>query len=140
MKVSSIELQHTNPSLGPNEIITVITLQSNSITTSTIEEFIKNSIINPTCALSEYLEAELKADNSLIQKVYDNSPKNKLNEGEQISNLIFHFEEGNHLKISDVYRRFSLTNFYGDFTKYMVTNGSVVNNKDNSIEDLRIDY
>ena len=133
MKITTIELQHTPPSLGPHETITTVTLQSNSTTAPTIQEFILNSKINQTCSLADYLEAELKDDKVLIQQIYANQPKNELNEGEQISNLIFHFEGGEIFEVSDVYRRFTLTNFYGKFSKYMVDNGSTTK-KDNTME------
>lgn len=133
MKITTIELQHTNPSLGPHETITTVTLQSNSTTAPTIQEFIHNSTVNQTCSLANYLEAELKDGKTLIQQVYANQPKNDINEGEQISNLIFHFEGGEIFEVSDVYRRFTLTNFYGEFTKYMVDNGSITK-IDNTIE------
>ena len=124
-KLQSIELQHTNPSLGPYEKITTISLANSPQTAERINEFLDTSIINETITISEYIEAYIDKNVAILSKINANTPSNKpLNKGESISNLTFYFKNDiPPLEISDVYRRYSITNFYGDFTTYMVENG-----------------
>ena len=60
-----------------------------------------------------------------MQSVENNfKPEDNLNVGGTISNLIFNFSDGTiPLRINDVYRQYSVSHFYGSFTKYMVENG-----------------
>lgn len=138
MKIKTIQLQHTNPSLGPHEVITTVTLTANSSTEKEISTFISNAIINNTCSLADYLNNQLEENHEPVNKVEENAPKNALNQGEQISNLIFHFETGKTIKISDVYRRYSLTNFYPEFTQYMVANGSITKEDNTMFGEARL--
>ena len=126
IKLQSIELEHTNPSLGSDEKIITITLENSIETSERITEFLDTSIINDAITIGEYIEAHINKDTVILSKVRPNfDSNNKLNQGESISNLTFYFKNNiPSLEISDVYRRYCLTNFYDDFTKYMVENGS----------------
>lgn len=126
IKLQSIKLEHTNPSMGPHENIITISLANNPDTEARINQFLNAATINKVMSVGEYILAYRSNDEKLIQKVV--SAKNdgtNLKEGTSISNLIFYFEDQQQpLKIKDVYRRYTITKFYDDFTKYMVENGS----------------
>lgn len=125
MKIKSISLQHTNPSMGPHETITTVTLQVTADTTSRTAQFINESMVNNTVSLVEYLTARQANDKAILDQVAQNAPNGRLNEGATISNLSFYFEDGQTIELYDVYRRFSVSHFYPDFTKYMVKEGTL---------------
>lgn len=125
MKIKSISLQHTNPSMGPHETITTVTLQVTADTTSRTAQFINESMVNNTVSLVEYLTARQANDKAILDQVAQNAPNGRLKEGATISNLFFYFEDGQAIELYDVYRCFSVSNFYPDFTKYMVKEGTL---------------
>ncbi|UZR96358.1 hypothetical protein [Chondrinema litorale] len=127
MKIKSIKLEHTNPSLGPHEKVTLITLPVTEKNAEKINTFLNNSKINNTTILFEYLKAVETNNKQVIDSVLNNAPKNHLNEGQTISNLFFNLENGEVIKLDDVYRKFELSHFYPDFTSYMVETGEVIN-------------
>lgn len=130
MKIKPIEIQHTNPSLGPHETITTVTLIVNNATVKAVNEFLKNSKVNNTISLYNYLDAEFSQNTQLLKEV---KQKEELNEGSIISNLTFFCENGESITMNDVYRCYNLTNFYPTFTKFMVENGSITNQKNSFI-------
>jgi hypothetical protein len=121
-----IELEHTKPSMGPYERIITISLANSPKAHVRINKFLSESIINNSITIGEYIEAHINKDTAILSQVRSNFDSNKkLNQGENISNLTFYFK--NYippLKILDVYRKYSITNFYGDFTRYMIENGT----------------
>lgn len=139
--VTSIQLEHTNPSMGPYENIITISLANNPKTEARINQFLNEATINNVMSLGDYILAYRNNDEKLIQKVA--SAKNdgaNLKVGTSISNLTFYFEDQQHpLKIKDVYRRYSITNFYDDFTKYIVENGLRATNNDQKIKTINPD-
>lgn len=131
-KLSSIELEHTNPSMGPNENVITINLANNPNTEARINQFLNEATINNVMSVGDYILAYRSNDEKRIQKVeLATNDDTKLNVGQSISNLVFYFSDGTApLKIKDVYRIYSVTKFYDDFTKYMVENGSRSEAKD----------
>lgn len=125
MNIKSITLKHTNPSLGPHETITTVSITASEEHLARINTFLQNSTINNTVTLYEYLEAVQTNNSKLIEKVLGNAPNNPMNEGETISNLSFYFDHNQTIELSDVYRRFLLTQFYPEFTAYMVEKGTI---------------
>ncbi|WP_375562158.1 hypothetical protein ACE193_06300 [Bernardetia sp. OM2101] len=125
MNIQTIKLQHTNPSLGPYEKITTVFLSITEQHIKRMNEFLHQSQINNTASLYDYLNAIKDKNEELINHVLNNTPKRELNQGEKISNLFFYFEDGQVVELADVYRKFELTHFYADFTKYMVENGII---------------
>ena len=102
-----------------------ISLINNVQTEARINQFLQESIINGIMPIGDYINAHVKEDTTTLNSVYNAYANNDLNEGEGISNLTFHFDNNTDpLTIHDVYRRFSITKFYDDFTSYMVKNGS----------------
>ena len=125
IKLMSIELEHTNPSMGPYKSIITISLTNNLGTEARINKFLNEATINNVMSVGEYIFAYRNNDEKLIQKV-ESAKKDgsNLKEGESISNLLFYFTDGTApLKIKDVYRIYSVTKFYDNFTKYIVENG-----------------
>lgn len=124
MEITSISLEHTNPSMGPYETKTIITLFSSEDHLDKIKSFLNNANVNNTISLAKYLEAYKAKDEKTIDKVLNNSPKGELNEGQTISNLTFNFDEGESITLKDVYRQYDLTHFNPEFSSYMVKHGS----------------
>jgi len=126
MKITSIELEHTNPSMGSHETIITISLLASEQNTKRIIQFINKSIINNTTSLYNYFKALENNDVELLKKIssqkkdYDND----LPKGRKISNLTFHFASGKTITLKDVYHQYDLTHFHPDFTNYMVENGT----------------
>jgi len=125
MNINTIKLRHTNPSLGPHEKITTVTLTISKVNMQTLENFMKTAMVNNTVTMSAYLEAVLSNDEKVLDRIGENAPKAPLSSGAKISTLVFELDNKQSVKLYDVYRQFSLTNFYPDFTKYMVDNGTI---------------
>ncbi|KIX20084.1 hypothetical protein SY27_16365 [Flavobacterium sp. 316] len=139
--VTSIQLEHTNPSMGPHENIISINLANNSDTEARINQFLNEATINNVMPLGEYILAYRNNDEKRSQKVEAaKNDEENLKKGSSISNLVFYFSDGKTpLKIKDVYRRYTITNFYNDFTKYMVENGLRATNDDQKIKTINPD-
>jgi len=129
MKIKSIDLKHTNPSLGPHEKITTVSLSVTERHLERVDEFLNQSQVNNTVSLYEYLKAVKTKNEEVLNRVFNNEPKNELNSGQKISHLLFYFEDNEIIELSDVYRRFSLSHFYADFTNYMVEEGTIYHTK-----------
>jgi hypothetical protein len=125
MNIKSIELEHTNPSMGPHEKRTIVTLTVSKDDSQKTDDFINKSKINNTITLYQYLKAVQTKDTDALNLVLKNAPNQKLNQGSTISNLSFYFEDGQTIKLGDVYRKFILTHFKPDFTSYMVEKGTI---------------
>lgn len=125
MKITSIELEHTNPSLGPHEEITIVALTVNTETQPRVDEFIETAKVNHTISLKEYLQASLDKNDELIKEVKDKGPRGQLTRGSKVSYLSFHFQGGESIRMADVYRTYTLSDFYPDFTKFMVEKGEI---------------
>lgn len=125
MNITSIELKHTHPSLGPHEEITILTLEVTDKTRNRVEEFIQTSQVNQMTSVEKYLQAALDKDEKLLEEVENNGPKGPLPRGSKVSYLSFDFKGGERIKFSDVYRRYNLSHFYPDFTKFMVAEGKI---------------
>lgn len=125
MKINSIELKHTHPSLGPHEEITIVRLSVSSKTAVIVEKFLKTIQVNHTVSLAEYIELTLSKDEKRLSEITNNGPKGELASGSKISYLTLNTTEGQSITLDDVYRRFSLSDFYPDFTRFMVENGTI---------------
>jgi hypothetical protein len=134
MKITSIELEHTNPSMGSHETIITISLIASEQNTKRITQFVNKSMMNNTTSLYNYFKALENNDLELLKKVSSQKKdyNNDLPKGREISNLTFHFSSGKTITFKDVYHQYNLTHFYPDFTSYMVENGT----KSNSTESL----
>ncbi|MEO0471783.1 MAG: hypothetical protein AAF206_19315 [Bacteroidota bacterium] len=125
MDIQTITLEHTNPSLGPHETITIVSLEVSKPHLDRVRDFIQAATVNNTISLEAYLTASITRDTNTLDQVHANGPKGKLTSGSGISNLQIHLKDGTLVELYDVYRRFRLTHFYPDFTQYMVDNGSM---------------
>ena len=132
MDIKSIKLEHTNPSLGPHEVVTTVLLTvSESNRKKTVDRFLESSQVNGTLSVHDYIKAILDKNQADLEKVAAQAPKGELNEGETISNLSFHFENGVIIEFSDVYRKYSLTHFNPEFTSFMVVQGTITSTSQN---------
>ncbi|OJJ14321.1 hypothetical protein BKI52_43360 [marine bacterium AO1-C] len=129
MKIKSITLEHTNPSLGPHETVTEVTLIKSKDNIERITNFIGTAQVNGVVTLAEYFKAVRSKDTKVLDEVSKNTPDRMLTTGGTISHLHIHFEDGTSISLRDVYRRFNLSHFYPDFTSYMVEKGSLIRHK-----------
>ncbi|HAS38942.1 MAG TPA: hypothetical protein DCS93_00615 [Microscillaceae bacterium] len=124
MNITFITLEHTNPSLGPHETVTEVTLTKSKDNVERITSFIRTAQVNGVVTLEAYIKAVQSKDMKVLEEVSKNAPDRMLTTGGTISNLHIHFEEEASIRLNDVYRRFNLTHFYPDFTSYMVAQGT----------------
>lgn len=136
MNIKLIKLEHTNPSLGPHETKTEVTLSISEEHQIKVDNFIKNAIINDTITLHEYIEAVINNDSKIIEEVLKNRPNERLRQGETISHLSFYFENDFSITLNDVYRSYKLSNFKPEFSSYMVEKGNINHYKANSFEEM----
>lgn len=123
LNITSLELEHTNPSLGPYERIITITLTNSKEHQERVQQFLAEAMVNGTVNLQQYITAVLSKDEKVLQEVRKNAPKGRLNEGESISNFTISIAGQPSIRFYDVYRQHSLSHFYANFTKYMVEHG-----------------
>lgn len=135
MKIKSIVLEHTNPSLGPHEVITEVTLVNSKAHSDRINRFLQEAQVNGVVTLHKYIEAVKSQDSPILEQVWQQAPNEALNEGETISNLSIHLEDDSVIRLDDVYRRFNLTGFYQDFTAYMVEKGTLIRYKPGDLKE-----
>ncbi len=124
MKITQISLEHSNPSLGPHETVTTINLTATEEHLPRIEQFLDGAQLNSTISLRAYIVAVHQQKQTILDKVQENAPKDDLSCGGTISTLQIAVEGQKEIVLHDVYRQHSLSNFYPEFTKYMVAHGS----------------
>lgn len=139
MNIKSIKLENTNPSLGPHEKRTVVSLVVSKDNAATIETFINACEVNRTTKLINYLKAVKNKEEVLLQEVLENSPRQDLKSGSSISNLSFHFEDGQSVRLSDIYRQYELSHFTSEFASYMTQKGTTYQYKPYSDSYLETD-
>lgn len=125
MPITSIILQHTNPSLGPHETITTVRLAVNNQHLDAVNTFLEKSVVNGVAKMKDYLDAIHQNQTTLIEKVEKNRNTGDKPCGGTISHLTFHFAEQASITLHDVYRDYSVTEFYPTFTKYMMEHGTI---------------
>lgn len=123
INITSLKLEHTNPSLGPYERIITIALTNSKEHQERVQQFLEEAMVNGTVNIQQYITAVLSKDEKVLQKIRENAPKGRLNEGESISNFTISIAGQQSIRFYDVYRRYSLSHFYANFTKYMVEHG-----------------
>lgn len=139
--LQSISIEHTNPSLGNHEIIKTINLECNKTNLEEISYFLKKIKVNNTVSLLKYLNASKASDTKLINRIFNNSPKKKLNDGGKISNLLFTFKDKSVVELQDVYHQFNLTDFNPEFTSFLMKNGTLTsNNPEFNIPIMKKEY
>ncbi len=132
MNIESITLEHTNPSLGPHETVTVVTLTQAKSHRARIHDFINMARVNGVVTLYEYIEAVQAQDSKVLDEVQKNAPNSILTTGGTISNLSIEFKDADPVRLYDVYRRFRVTHFYPEFTSYMVEHGTKISHQPHS--------
>ena len=131
MDILSIELQHTNPSLGPQEEITEVTLSINEENKDKVMAFVQNAKVNDAIPLLAYIEAYLNDDRETLQRILEKGPYHgkSLSVGGTISNCKFLLSNGQRVTLNDVYRKLVLSDFYPEFTSFMVEQGRITKYK-----------
>jgi hypothetical protein len=125
LQPTRLVLEHTNPSLGPHEVVTTVSLSVTEAHETRIAQFLETATINNTTSLKTYIQAVHQQDEALLKQVNDNAPQEKLMQGGTISNFYLYFEGQPSIELYDVYRRYRLSHFYPDFTKYLVEQGTL---------------
>lgn len=129
MNIKSIVLEHTNPSLGPHETVTEVTLSVSKANTEKVNRLINQVQVNQVVSLDEYVQAVNNQEAEVLEEVSKNAPKTILSTGATISNLYLYFEDAPSVKLYDVYRRFNLSHFNPELTSYMVKTGTISHHK-----------
>ncbi|MEO1451805.1 MAG: hypothetical protein AAFV07_19905 [Bacteroidota bacterium] len=125
MKISSIQLKHTQPSLGPHEEITTVSLSVSGETADRVNTFVHTATVNGVVSIAEYLQAVGDKDKKVLAQVQENAPKGELSVGGKISHLTFLLKDGQSIELRDVYRQYAVSDFYPDFTQFMVDKGFI---------------
>lgn len=150
MKLKYIELEHTNPSMGPHETVRTITLKNDAQHEKEIDRFLSETKLFDKVVLKAYLAAELGKNTAVIKIVTDEvrrADTSSMNEGATISNLLFAFENGPTVSLHDL-RYYVMTGYGKGFFPYMVKNGLTHDSssdhdfqsmlrKDDTIKELR---
>lgn len=125
MKVTSIEIEHTNPSMGPYEKIKTISLSNTTPHEEQFNKFLSDAkIFNIT--FQDYLNAHISKDKKILDQISKgvaSTDRNKLNEGATISNLTISIKDQPSVRLSDL-RYYSFSGYYYDFISYLAKNGS----------------
>ena len=123
MQLSSVTLEHTNPSKGPREVKTSFTLQTAAFETDT-EKLLAETKVNNTVSLSEYLSMLANKDYTRAQAVRDAFKPQTLPSGGTISNLKFTLKDNSDLEINDL-RTIQLDGYYSTtFFKLRIERGA----------------
>lgn len=119
--IQSIELTHTNPSLGPYERTISYHLTNGEAHKTEFEQLLNESKINGF-ELKTFLTAYKNKDKNTIDSVFQANYQGTLNEGATISILKITLIGGFEVQISDL-RSTQLSGYYADFIRYLVKNG-----------------
>ena len=131
-----VEIEHTNPSMGPYEKIVTITLYNKDPHTNHFRELLEKTKINGLVSLKQYIQFHIDKNTDEIRKVRQAYKPESLNEGETISNLKFKLDSGGMVELSDL-RYFRLSGYYRkDFLPVLVKHGSRYEQSDEDDLDL----
>lgn len=123
MKLVSIELEHTNPSMGPHEkkVSFIYHLNNEAVVA---QKLLDETLVNSVGTLREYVEGSLAKDHLRLKKFYHMIPEKDLTNGAVISNLYLTFEDRRKVELNDL-RKISLSGYYIDtFRAILVAKGS----------------
>lgn len=123
MKITAVELKHSNPSMGPHETIITFNMSNNSLHEHTFEQLLQESTINKNYSLKEFLTAHAQKDSSTIQKIMDAyQPEHPLACGGTISDFSMTLQDGTVVTFHDL-RTILLGGYYSTFIPYLVKHG-----------------
>jgi hypothetical protein len=120
--IQSIELKHTNPSMGPYERIITYSLTNSETHKVEFDQLLEGTIVNGKFDLKTYLTAYKNKDRATIDEIFKADYKGDLRSGETISKLNITLVGGVNIQVSDL-RTTELSGSYADFIRYLVKNG-----------------
>lgn len=121
--IQSIELKHTNPSMGPHERIISYSLTNTDAHKAEFDQLSNGTKVNEEFDLKTLLIASKNKDSARIEKIFKADYKGPLNVGETISILNITLVGGLKVCISDL-RTTQLSGYYPEFIRYLVGNGA----------------
>ncbi|MFK7795902.1 MAG: hypothetical protein AB8E82_00505 [Aureispira sp.] len=122
MKITKVELKHTNPSLGPHERIITYSMYNNDEHEQEFEQLLQRSTVNGSYSMINFLEAYKNKDEKTIQKITSMNEDKVLPSGGVISKFTITLEVGLQVEVSDL-RTIYLGGYYGTFIPYLVQYG-----------------
>lgn len=122
MKITKVELKHTNPSLGPHERIITYSMYNNDEHEQEFEQLLQRSTVNGNYSMINFLKAYENQDEEAIQKITSMNKDKELPCGGVISKFTMTLETGHQVEVSDL-RTIYLGGYYGTFIPYLVKNG-----------------
>ncbi len=125
VKINGIEIEHTNPSMGPHEKVKTIHLSNLNPHEDQFNKFLKEAKIF-TYTFEEYLNAVIKKDQKILSQIakgVESTDSNQLNQGATISNLTITLKDQPSVRLSDL-RYYSFSGYYYDFISYLATKGT----------------
>jgi hypothetical protein len=120
--IQSIELKHTNPSLGPYEQIISYSLTNSEAHKAEFDQLLEGTTVNGKFDLKTYLTAYKNKDKATTDKFFAANYKGDLRSGETISKFKMTLIGGFVVEVSDL-RTTILSGYYPDFIRYVVKNG-----------------
>ncbi|MGH1336167.1 MAG: hypothetical protein ACRBFS_08570 [Aureispira sp.] len=122
MKIISVKLEHSNPSMGPHERIITYSMSNQAAHETEFEQLLQNSTVNQAYSLMDFVKAYQEEDTALIKKITSIHAKERLPTGGTISEFSITLADGLLVKVSDL-RVVHLGGYYQTFIPYLVKNG-----------------
>lgn len=123
MNLKNVTLEHTQPSLGPHEKITTISLDIKGYEEN-FQKLLQETSINKSVSLNKYLEFLQKKNSAELEKINKMYNLGGLSAtGRTISNLIFTFQDDSTERIHDI-KKLSIDGYYKkEFESILIKNG-----------------
>lgn len=122
MKITKVELKHTNPSLGPHERIITYSMYNNDEHEQEFEQLLQRSTVNGQYSMISFLEAYKDKDEETIKKITSTNEDKELPCGGVISKFTITLETGVQVEVNDL-RTIYLGGYYSTFIPYLVKHG-----------------
>lgn len=120
--IQSIELKHTNPSLGPYERIISYFLSNSEEHQAVFDRLLNESTVNRNFDFKTLVTAYKTKDTKTIDEILKADYNGDLNEGETISKLQITLTGGFTINVSDL-RITRFSGYYPEFIRYLVQHG-----------------
>jgi transcriptional regulatory protein LevR len=122
MKITKVELKHTNPSLGPHERIITYSMYNNDEHEQEFEQLLQRSTVNGSYSMINFLEAHKNKDEKTIKEITSINKDKVLPKGGVISKFTITLEAELQVEVSDL-RTIYLGGYYSTFIPYLVKHG-----------------
>lgn len=122
MDFQSVEIEHSNPSMGPHEVVTSYTLSTKDYKQE-LDEFLQSIKVNGRLSLGDYLRLLAEGPAAEAEEVRQAFKPDDLRSGATISALKFRLTEGKTLSLDDL-RYYQLNGFRGShFLNLLINKG-----------------